>query len=321
MKNLILLLLLPFSILAQVNTSPQNKKVLLEEFTGIHCGYCPDGHLLAQNLHDAYPDDVFLINIHTGGYASPGQGEPDFRTNWGSGIVSQTDIAGYPAGTINRYFYQFMTQGGGTAMSRGDWQDAATDQMSMLSPVNIWAQANYNSLTNEIDIDVEYYYTAAQAFPLYENYLNVAIVQNDIPGPQSGANQFNPDQIIPGPWSPTYNHQHMLRDLVTGQWGEPIQALDTGVVNNISFSWQVPADINDIFVDVYALDVVVFMTESYQNVFTATQVPVEFGSNTFVKEITSVLDNNTTYDIFGREVERVNKNTIYIKNNKKFIKF
>ena len=73
MKNLILLLLLPFSILAQVNTSPQNKKVLLEEFTGIHCGYCPDGHLLAQNLHDAYPDDVFLINIHTGGYASPGQ--------------------------------------------------------------------------------------------------------------------------------------------------------------------------------------------------------------------------------------------------------
>ncbi len=63
-----------------VSTTPENKNVILEEFTGIYCTYCPDGHLIAQNLHDANPNDVFLINIHTGGYSNPnGPSDPDFN--------------------------------------------------------------------------------------------------------------------------------------------------------------------------------------------------------------------------------------------------
>ena len=27
-----------------VSTTPENKNVVLEEFTGIYCGFCPDGH-------------------------------------------------------------------------------------------------------------------------------------------------------------------------------------------------------------------------------------------------------------------------------------
>ena len=38
-----------------VSTTPENKKVVLEEFTGIYCGFCPDGHVLGQALHTAYP--------------------------------------------------------------------------------------------------------------------------------------------------------------------------------------------------------------------------------------------------------------------------
>ena len=48
-----------------VSTTPENRNVVLEEFTGIHCGYCPDGHLLAQQLHDNNPGDIVLINIHS----------------------------------------------------------------------------------------------------------------------------------------------------------------------------------------------------------------------------------------------------------------
>ena len=46
-----------------VNTQPENKNIILEEYTGIHCGYCPDGHAIGQALHDANPNDIFLINI------------------------------------------------------------------------------------------------------------------------------------------------------------------------------------------------------------------------------------------------------------------
>ena len=66
-----------------VSTSPENKNVVLEDFTGIYCPNCPDGHLKAQDIYDANPGDVVLINIHTGSYANPNSGDPDFRTQFG----------------------------------------------------------------------------------------------------------------------------------------------------------------------------------------------------------------------------------------------
>ncbi len=48
-----------------VSTSPENKKVVLEEFTGIHCRYgVLMDILIAQNIQNNNPDNVFLINIH-----------------------------------------------------------------------------------------------------------------------------------------------------------------------------------------------------------------------------------------------------------------
>ncbi|MCB0453277.1 MAG: hypothetical protein KDC94_10420, partial [Aequorivita sp.] len=54
-----------------VSTSPQDQNVVLEEFTGIHCVFCPQGHAIAKAIQDANPDRVTLINIHQGGYAVP----------------------------------------------------------------------------------------------------------------------------------------------------------------------------------------------------------------------------------------------------------
>ena len=86
-----------------VSTSPENKNIILEEFTGISCTFCPDGHKIGQQLHDANPNDIFLINIHTGGYASPQGPGTDFRVDpIGSNIAGQSNLSGYPAGTVNR---------------------------------------------------------------------------------------------------------------------------------------------------------------------------------------------------------------------------
>ncbi len=75
MKKILFPAIALFSFIASaqtfVSTSVENKNVILEEYTGISCGYCPDGHKIAQDLHNANPNDVFLINVHTGGYANP----------------------------------------------------------------------------------------------------------------------------------------------------------------------------------------------------------------------------------------------------------
>ena len=75
-----------------VDTTQQNKNVIVEEFTGIGCVFCPAGHLIGQTLHDNNPNDVFLINIHTGSYASPQGAGTDFRTNFGSSIAGQSNL-------------------------------------------------------------------------------------------------------------------------------------------------------------------------------------------------------------------------------------
>ena len=142
-----------------VSTTPENRNVVLEEFTGIYCGYCPDGHLLGQQLHDNNPGQVVLINIHTGSYANPSGNDPNYQTNFGSAIASQAGIAGYPAGTINRHAFSNWSQQGGTAMSRGDWDDASADVFPLASPVNVAAISTVDIATGVLTVDVEMYYT------------------------------------------------------------------------------------------------------------------------------------------------------------------
>ena len=246
MKNLILLLsIVCFGVNAQtfVSTTPENKKVVLEEFTGIYCGFCPDGHVLGQALHTAYPNDVFLINIHTGGYAGPnGPSDPDFRTIFGNAIANASGLAGYPAGTVNRAtFNTIAPQGsaGSTALSRGDWAAAAAIVMAETSEVNVAAQASYDMGTGILTVNTESYFTSAGSAGGYN--LHVAVVMNNVAGPQSGAQNYNPGGIIPGPWNPTYNHQHMMVHLMDGATGLEYNIVTAGTFVPNTHTWTVPA--------------------------------------------------------------------------------
>jgi len=69
---------------------------------------------------------------------------------------------------------------------------------------------------------------------------------------------------------------------------------------------------------------VAFVTEGeYGEIITGTGVGITelTPPPVAVVELSPVTSDNVTYDIYGRIVTSVKKNTIYIKNNKKFIKF
>jgi hypothetical protein len=236
-----------------VSTSPENKKVVLEEFTGIHCTFCPDGHAIAQGIQNNNPENVFLINIHTGGYANPGSGEPDFRTPFGAAIGGQSGLVGYPAGTINRTNFPGMEQGssGTTAMNRGSWPSAANITMGDESYVNVGVEADINVSTNEITIHVEAYYTGNS--PESTNLLNIALLQNNTLGPQTG-----------GGMGDQYNHMHRLVYLITGQWGVSIPTTTIGTFVDETFTYTIPADYNGVPTAIENLEVVTFITETHQ---------------------------------------------------------
>jgi hypothetical protein len=314
-----------------VDTIPQNKKAVLEEFTGIHCVFCPDGHYIAQQVKNAYPDDVFLINLHTGGYAMPSQGEPDFRIMESDSIAAISNLAGYPAGTVNRKQFP-MTQGGGTAMSRGDWMDACTDIMSQPAYLNVGTQVIHDTVNETLIVDVEVYYTDSTPVDGFGfspvNYINVALTQDSVIGPQTGAQSYNPAGIVPGPWQPSYSHQHMLRDMVTGQWGDPITNGGQTLPGHFVFRryiYEVPPYINDVAFLVEHIKAVAFVTEGmYGEIVSGDECEVTYPAPPpvgWAEILPNGQHTNITYDLYGRVVTDIKKNTIYIRNMKKFIQF
>ena len=285
-----------------VSTAPENKNIILEEFTGISCGYCPDGHKIGQQLHDANPSDVFLINIHTGPYATPQGPGTDFNTSFGAAIAGQSGLTGYPAGTVNRHQFP-MTQGGGTAMSRSDWGSASTQLLANPSPLNVGIQASVDMATNTLVVDIEVYYTGTQT--VTSNMLNIAVVQNNIEGPQSGMS-LNPTSILP---NGNYNHSHMLRHMLTGQWGEIISTLTPGTLYSNQFTWVMPADIAGVTLDPTNIAVVAFVSEGNQEIISGTEVyPNLVFANAYDAYLASAAASNNICSDIAKGIEVVIKN-------------
>jgi hypothetical protein len=238
-----------------VPTTPQNKKVILEEFTGVNCVFCPQGHVIANNIKNADPNNVFLINIHVGGFATPNAGQPDFRTSFGTAIANQSGLTGYPAGTVNRSVFAGLQQGaaGTTAMSRNNWSSASTTTKGQASYVNVALQASINVQTNVLTVTVESYYTGTS--PVATNKLNIALLQNNTLGPQTGGNMGN-----------NYNHQHRLVHMLTGQWGTDITSTATGSFNTQTFTYTIPAAYNGIPTELADMELVAFVSETQQKI-------------------------------------------------------
>lgn len=278
-----------------VSTTPENKNVVLEEFTGISCPYCPDGHAIAEGIKNNNPGDVMLINIHTGGYATPQGPGTDFNTNFGAALATNASVSGYPTGSINR---------DGPSMSRSSWASATATQLSQPSPVNVWSEAIIDMGTNTLTVNVEIYYTGSQT--VTSNKINVAVLQNNIEGPQSGGASYNPSAVLA---NGNYNHTHMLRHLITGQWGEDITNVSQGHYETRSYTWNIPSDINGVDVDPTNLEIVTFIAEGQQNILTGNYANT---SIVFPNAYDANLTNTTATDIMcavsGTDLEVTFKN-------------
>ncbi|MCE2497166.1 MAG: Omp28-related outer membrane protein [Flavobacteriales bacterium] len=288
-----------FAAFAQlpVSTAPENRNVVLEEFTGINCPWCPDGHKLANQYAAANPGDVFLINIHTGGFANPGSGQPNYTTSFGAAIAGQTNLTGYPSGTINRQDFSptYSQNTSGTAMNRSDWDDAGDLVLNDSSYVNLAVEGTIDVAAQTLTVDVELFYTGDGA---PQNKLNVAVLQNGVPGPQVGAATLYPEMLNP---DGTYNHMHMLRHLMAGQWGDDIDTTDAGTLVSRSYTWNIPASINGVPVDLSNLEIVAFVAEGQQFIVSGVDGPIDFVNFPFQTNA-RVLDVSSEQEVCALEL-------------------
>lgn len=227
---LMALLAATFTINAQqyVSTEPANRNVILEEFTGRGCGYCTDGHRIANQIMAANPGRVWAINIHAGGYAQTSY--PNMITSDGNTIHGGFSVSGYPSGVVNRST--------ASAIDRGQWTSQANTQMSQASECNVAGIARVNPATRVATITVEVFYTGNSS--VSENFLTVAMLQDSILGTQSDYGNYNPTQWLNG----QYVHMHILRDVITpSAWGEAISPTTAGTLITKTYEYPIPENI------------------------------------------------------------------------------
>lgn len=286
MKQLFIisLVLLPLLQQAQtiVSTEPQNKNVVLEQYTGIHCGFCPQGSAVANQIYNANPDRVVLIAIHGGSFAIPAQGEPDFRTPFGAALIAQAGVKGFPAGSVNRHIFpgMEMTQGK-TAMGRNHWNAATGQILQQPSYVNVGANAIINVATREISVNVEAYYTRSGAPAT--NKVNVVLLQDGTVGPQAGGGA-------------NYVHNNRMIHMITGQWGETISQTTQGSLYTHTFTYTIPPTHNQVPINMEKLRVAVFVAEGNQEIITGKQVTPTFTGPEFEYQVMGLAMQNEVFE-------------------------
>lgn len=231
-----------------VSTKPENKKILVEEFTGINCGNCPDGHAIAKKMQLAKYGEVFVIAIHAGHYSEPAPDQVDLRTEDGTTIHDFYGANSYPSGMVNR-----IEVNGDEVIGRSRWTQTAKVTNAETAPVNLWIDCQYDDSSEELNVTVEGYWV--EDAPNDAPRLSVALLQNNIQAYQAGSGIGD-----------EYMHQHILRDYLSEAFGDVITECKKGDFFTKTYKYAVPNDYKGVEVAPEQLEIVAFVAETESNI-------------------------------------------------------
>ena len=238
-----------------VSTAASYRNVIIEEFTGRNCPNCPAGHIISNGITHDNPDRAWSVGIHSGYFAVTTY--PNFNTDISAVLTDPYDDVqgglGYPAAVINRSTEQ--------AVGRGQWEGLAAEQFQQMAECNVAGHVVINPITRTASITTEVYYTENSTQD--NNYLTILMVQDSIAGQQAYGNT-NPAQDL---GNDLYCHMHVLRDVVTSDWGDEIAPTTEGALITKTYEYNIPDTIgnpNGVYVDIDNIYFIAFVSEKYQ---------------------------------------------------------
>ena len=119
------------------------RHILLEEFTGAWCGWCPSGMEVVEDLMAAHPGRIVPVMIHNRDAMSFEEG--DLLTNL-------ANAAGFPSAQVDRTTFPGVVAA--PAIYRDVWEAATEAQLRAASRATLSAEVSYNDTTREITVDL-----------------------------------------------------------------------------------------------------------------------------------------------------------------------
>ncbi|MFT6166440.1 MAG: hypothetical protein ACJAV5_000066 [Vicingaceae bacterium] len=201
-----------------------SRSVLLEEFTTIPCGFCPNATITSEYIVNNVQNSI-LVGLH----ACFGT---DIMTNSESVELCQDLGNGSaPSGMVDRVLFDGEARptfginfNSSVPSSANPWFIRARDRTAEGSSVNVDIKGNYNSSTRTIDVDVKSNFVD---YPLPGDIsVSLMIVEDSVTGGSSYSqrNFYNatPGHPFAGLGDPIvgYVHEHVLRQILPLTYGD-----------------------------------------------------------------------------------------------------
>jgi outer membrane protein Omp28/type IX secretion system substrate protein len=224
------------------------KNVLLEEFTTVPCGFCPDGALVVEDIL-ANHTNVIATGVHAG-FGTDGMTIPA-ATSYANAFTT-----GAPTAVIDRKYFEGESN---VAISRSIWEQKVVDQLNSLTPCNVILSGTYKTATRELNLKVDANFV--DFAPKADYRVTIQVIEDSVTGTGSQFDQRNyyskDGNAVGGPNHPFYPlpdpivgyvHKLVLSDVVNGIWGE------AGIVGNQpqpndqfskNYTYAVPQDMDE----------------------------------------------------------------------------
>lgn len=221
------------------------KNVLIEDFTGHRCGNCPTAAVIAHDLKEEYPGQVFVASIHSSlppyfFQSVTEEGDPEypayshnFRTEAGDQYpLDIGEFIGNPEGLINR-----ITDGAGQIWQfHPTWSQKVGEILDDNSPLlmNVQVNTNYYTETRGLFVHVQ-----SESLANIEGRYNMVVylIQNEIV-------DWQLDYISDPQNIEFYPHKDVLIDNINGTYGDQLFASTSVIGESFQnhYTYEVPEE-------------------------------------------------------------------------------
>lgn len=204
-----------------------NQNVLIEDYTGTWCGYCPRISY-AIELVEEQTTDAYVVAIHRGS-TDPGNSYYD-PYNFSAGTLEDLiGLEGYPTGMLNRITEWIYPEPNNVSQV----VNLTSDQ----SDVGLALSPTLNGNTMNIDVNVKF----GGQFSASNAKLVVYVLEDGLEFNQTNyTSYYGGGNVIPN-----FEHNHVLRASLTNLLGDQIPASEYSADNvyQVNFNGAVPSSI------------------------------------------------------------------------------
>nr|WP_314497341.1 Omp28 family outer membrane lipoprotein [uncultured Prevotella sp.] len=208
--------------LIEVPAATVQRNVLIEDFTGQRCIFCPDAAEVIEQQQKLYgADKLIAVAFHAGPLAIKSTaGFVGLRTDVGDAYYKYWAVPNVPKAIINRR---------GGVLSKDTWAGRIYDEFAQTTTIGIDLKCQYEVATRQVEIETDLKTLAEDV----KGKLQLWLVEDSIVAPQMFPNNKVEKEYV---------HNHVFRAAINGEWGTEL-TLSTKNVHKEKTTYTLPEGI------------------------------------------------------------------------------